>query len=150
MLKGFRDFILRGNVVDMAVGIIIGAAFNTVVSSLVKDVFNPLIASTVGKPNVGSIVFKLHGGTFEISDLLNAAISFLIVAAVVYFCVVLPTHHFMSKLNTTPPPPPAKKTCTECLSEIPAAAKRCAQCGQPQSVAESELEPAPAASAVAD
>jgi large conductance mechanosensitive channel len=150
VLKGFRDFVLRGNVVDMAVGIIIGAAFNTVVSSLVKDIFNPLIASTVGKPNVGAIVFNFHGGTFEISDLLNAAISFLIVAGVVYFCVVLPMQYFVKKLNATPPPP-TKKTCTECLSEIPLQAKRCAHCGQPQAVLEAQPvpEPEPATSAVA-
>lgn len=138
MLKGFRDFILRGNVVDMAVGIIIGAAFNSVVSSLVKDIFNPLIASTVGKPNVGKVVFQFHGGVFQFSDLLNSVISFLIVAAVVYFCIVMPMHHFLKKLQTTPPPPPAKKNCPECLSEIPAAAKRCAQCGQPQPAPESQ------------
>lgn len=140
MLKGFRDFILRGNVVDMAVGIIIGAAFNSVVSALVKDIFTPLIATTVGKPSVHTISFQFRGGTFEVSDVLNAAISFLIVASVVYFCIVLPMHFFTKKLQTTPPPPPAKKTCTECLSEIPAAARRCAQCGQPQP----EPEPQPA------
>lgn len=140
MLKGFRDFILRGNVVDMAVGIIIGAAFNSVVSALVKDIFTPLIATTVGKPSVHSISFKFRGGTFDISDVLNAAISFLIVAAVVYFCIVLPMHYFLKKLQTEPPPPPAKKICPECMSEIPAAAKRCAQCGQPQP----EQEPAKA------
>ena len=136
MLKGFRDFILRGNVIDMAVGIIIGAAFNGVVSSLVKDIFTPLIATTVGKPSVHTIAFTFRGGTFEISDLLNATISFLIVAAVVYFCIVMPMHYFlqrMKKNDPVPPQPPAVKTCTECLSEIPAGAKRCAHCGQPQS-----------------
>lgn len=142
MLKGFRDFILRGNVVDMAVGIIIGAAFNSVVSALVKDIFTPMIATTIGKPSVHTIAFKFRGGTFEISDVLNAAISFFIVAAVVYFCIVLPMHYFLKKLQTEPPPPPAKKICPECMSEIPAAAKRCAQCGQPQP--EAEQEPAKA------
>lgn len=132
MLKGFRDFILRGNVVDMAVGIIIGAAFKSVVDSLVKDIFTPLIAATGGQPNVGSIVFKFHGGTFDISDTLKSVISFLIVAAVVYFGVVLPMQFFLKRLQTTPPPPPSKKTCPECLSEIPVAARRCAQCGQLQ------------------
>lgn len=135
MLKGFRDFILRGNVIDMAVGIIIGAAFNSVVSALVKDIFTPLIASTVGKPSVHTIAFTFRGGTFEVSDLLNATISFLIVAAVVYFCIVLPMQLFLQRLkknDPVPPQPPAMKTCTECLSEIPAGAKRCAHCGQPQ------------------
>jgi large conductance mechanosensitive channel len=151
MLKGFRDFVLRGNVVDMAVGIIIGAAFNSVVSSLVKDIFTPLIAATVGKPTVGAITYTFRNHTLEISDVLNAAISFLIVAGVVYFCVVLPMQYFVHKLNATPPPPPTKKTCTECLSEIPLQAKRCAQCGQPQPVLEPQPapEPEPATSAVA-
>lgn len=135
MLKGFRDFILRGNVIDMAVGIIIGAAFNSVVSALVKDIFTPLIASTVGKPSVHTIAFTFRGGVFEVSDLLNAAISFLIVAAVVYFCIVMPMHFFLQKMkknDPVPPQPPALKTCSECLSEIPAGARRCAHCGQPQ------------------
>lgn len=133
MLKGFRDFILRGNVVDMAIGVIIGAAFNSVVTSLVKDVFNPLIASTVGKPNVGSIVFKFHGQQFIFSDVLNAAISFLIVCIVVYFGVVMPMHWFMKRVKgpDAPPAAPATKSCPECLSEIPIAAKRCAHCTQP-------------------
>jgi large conductance mechanosensitive channel len=135
MLKGFRDFILRGNVIDMAVGIIIGAAFNSVVSALVKDIFTPLIASTVGKPSVHTIAFTFRGGTFEVSDLLNATISFLIVAAVVYFCIVMPMHFFMPRMkknDPVPPQPPTVKTCSECMSEIPAAARRCAHCGQPQ------------------
>jgi large conductance mechanosensitive channel len=144
MLKGFRDFILRGNVVDMAVGVIIGAAFNTVVSSLVKDVFNPLIASTVGRPDFGSIVFNFHGGRFAFGDVLDAAISFLIVAAVVYFAVVMPMHWFLDRLKSAqavPPPPPTTRNCPECLSDIPTAAKRCAHCGQPVE----PVQPAPAA-----
>jgi large conductance mechanosensitive channel len=141
MLKGFRDFILRGNVVDMAVGVIIGAAFNAVVSSLVKDIFNPLIASTVGKPDFGGFAFTFHGGKFAVGDVLDAAISFLIVAAVVYFAVVMPMHWFLNRLKSAqaaPPPPPTMRNCPECLSDIPTAAKRCAHCGQP-------VEPLPAA-----
>jgi large conductance mechanosensitive channel len=132
VLKGFRDFILRGNVVDMAVGIIIGAAFKSVVDSLVKDVFTPLIAAIAGKSTVHGIGFAIHGSPIDISDTLNAAISFLIVATVVYFCVVMPMQFVLKKITTAPPPPAAKKTCPECLSEIPAAARRCAQCGQLQ------------------
>lgn len=132
MFKGFRDFILRGNVVDMAIGIMIGAAFNSVVTALVSDVFNPLIASTVGKPDFKDVFYVIHGGQVKIGELLNAVISFFIVSAVVYFCIVLPMHFFMRKLSTTPPPPPAKKTCPECLSMIPAAARRCCQCGEVQ------------------
>lgn len=132
MLKGFRDFILRGNVVDMAIGIIIGAAFNSVVSAVVADVFNPLIASTIGKPDLSSVIFHVNGGEIKIGAVVNTVIAFLIVAAAVYFGVVVPMNYLMKKLNHKPLAPPAKKTCPECLSEIPAAARRCAQCGQPQ------------------
>lgn len=140
MFKGFRNFILRGNVVDMAVGVIIGAAFNSVVSSMVKDLFNPLIASTVGKPNFSGFAFTFHGGKFAVGDVLDAAISFLIVAAVVYFGVVMPMNWFLERMKSKqagPPPPPTTRNCPECCSDIPTAAKRCAHCGQP-------VEPVPA------
>ena len=143
MLKGFRDFILRGNVVDMAVGVILGAAFNAIVSSLVGDVLNPLIASTVGKPDFGSVILNIHGGHIKVGNFLNATVSFLIVATTVYFGIVMPMHFFlqrMKKNEPVPPPPPATKNCSECLSEIPAAARRCAHCAQPQPV----VQPAPA------
>jgi len=134
MLKGFRDFILRGNVVDLAVAVIIGAAFTGIVSSLVTDVLNPLLAATVGKPNFSYLVLHLHGGEIKYGNFLNAAISFLIVATVVYFGAVMPLNWFFQRIKKNEPalpPPPATKTCPECLSEIPAAAKRCAHCGQP-------------------
>ncbi|HUB00689.1 MAG TPA: large conductance mechanosensitive channel protein MscL [Terracidiphilus sp.] len=132
MLKGFRDFILRGNVVDLAVAVIIGAAFNAIVNSLVTNVINPLIAATVGKPNFGYIILYVHGGKIEIGDFLNAVISFLIVACVVYFAIVMPVHKFLEKVNKpAPAAAPTTKTCPECLSEIPLAAKRCAHCAQP-------------------
>ncbi|HUY95864.1 MAG TPA: large conductance mechanosensitive channel protein MscL [Terracidiphilus sp.] len=141
MLKGFRDFILRGNVVDMAVGVIIGAAFNAVVSSLVKDIFNPLIASTVGKPDFGGFAFTFHGGKFAVGDVLDAVISFLIVATVVYFGVVMPMQWLLARVQAKKePPPPNTRNCPECLSEIPNAAKRCAHCGQ----AVEPVQPAPA------
>ncbi|MFP5277881.1 MAG: large conductance mechanosensitive channel protein MscL [Acidobacteriota bacterium] len=141
MLKGFRDFILRGNVVDLAVAVILGAAFNAIVNSLVADVFNPLIAATVGKPDFSSIVLNIHGGHIKVGNFFNAAVSFLIISTVVYFGIVLPMHYFlqrMKKNDPVPPQPPATKTCTECLSDIPAAAKRCAHCAQPQPVLEPE------------
>lgn len=135
MFKGFRDFILRGNVVDLAVAVMMGAAFNSIVGSLVKDVLNPLIAATVGKPDFSGVFLTIHGAKIGIGNFFNAAVSFFIVAATVYFAIVLPMHHFLEQLKrhgAVPPPPPTTKTCPECLSEIPVAAKRCAHCTQPQ------------------
>jgi large conductance mechanosensitive channel len=132
MLKGFRDFILRGNVVDLAVAVILGAAFNTIVNSLVTDVLNPLIAATIGKPDFSSVILNIHGGHIKIGSFLNAAVSFLIVAAVVYFAIVLPLNTLLAKLKKPETAAaPTTKTCPECLSEIPLAARRCAHCAQP-------------------
>jgi large conductance mechanosensitive channel len=132
MLKGFRDFILRGNVVDLAVAVIIGAAFNAIVTSLVKDVLTQFIAAIVGKPDFSGVVFKLNGTPIYVGNFLNAAISFFIVASVVYFGVVLPLNTMLARVKKpAPPAPPVTKTCSECLSEIPLAAKRCAHCAQP-------------------
>jgi len=131
MLKGFRDFILRGNVVDLAVAVIIGAAFNAIVTSMVKDVLTQFIAAIVGKPDFSGVVFKVNGTPIMIGNFLNAAISFLIVASVVYFGVVLPLNHMLARVKKpAPPAPAATKPCPECLSEIPLAAKRCAHCTQ--------------------
>jgi large conductance mechanosensitive channel len=132
MLKGFRDFILRGNVVDLAVAVIIGAAFNAIVTSFVKDVLTQLIAAVVGKPDFKDVVFMLNGTPIYIGNFLNAAISFLIVASVVYFAIVLPLNTLLARLKKPEPEAPSSiKTCPECLSEIPLAAKRCAHCAQP-------------------
>jgi large conductance mechanosensitive channel len=132
MLKGFRDFILRGNVVDLAVAVIIGAAFNSIVTSLVNDVLKQLIAAVVGKPDFSYIVFKLNGTPVYFGNFLAAVFQFLIVAAVVYFGVVLPLNTLLTRLKKSEPAaPPATKPCSECLSEIPAAARRCAHCAQP-------------------
>jgi large conductance mechanosensitive channel len=132
MLKGFRDFILRGNVVDLAVAVIIGAAFNAIVNSFVKDILGQFIAAVVGKPDFSGVVFKVEGTPINVGNFLNATISFLIVASVVYFCIVLPLNTLMAKLKKPGPPPPVTtKKCLECLSEIPLEAKRCAFCGQP-------------------
>ena len=128
MLKGFRDFILRGNVLDLAVGVIIGAAFGGVVTSLVKDVFTPLIGNLVGKPDFSAISYD-H---IMIGNFLNAAISFLLVATAVYFFIVLPANALMARFKKPiPDAPPATKACPECLSDIPIAAKRCSHCAQP-------------------
>jgi len=132
MLKGFRDFILRGNVVDLAVAVILGAAFNAIVASLVGDVLNPIIAATVGKPDFSAVVLNIGSGHIKIGNFFNAAISFLIVASVVYFAIVLPLNTLLAKIKKPEPAaPPATKTCPECLSEIPLAARRCAHCAQP-------------------
>lgn len=128
MLKGFRDFILRGNVLDMAVGIIIGGAFGTVVTSLVKDVFTPFLGNLVGKPDFSAIQYE-H---VMIGNFLNAVIAFLMVAAAVYFFIVVPANALMARFKKpVPDAPPATKACPECLSDIPIAARRCAHCGQP-------------------
>ena len=132
MLKGFRDFILRGNVVDLAVAVIIGAAFNAIVNSLVKDILTQLIAALVGKPDFSGVVIKVNGTPVYIGNFLNATISFLIVASVVYFCIVLPLNTLLARLKQPGPPPAVTtKKCPECLSDIPIEAKRCAFCGQP-------------------
>jgi large conductance mechanosensitive channel len=132
MLKGFRDFILRGNVVDLAVAVIIGAAFNAVVTSFTKDVLGQIIAAFVGKPDFNNVVFKLNGTDIRIGTFLTATVQFLIVAFVVYFFVVLPLNTLLAKLKRpdAPPPAPETKICQECLTAIPIAAKRCASCTQ--------------------
>jgi len=132
VLKGFRDFILRGNVVDLAVAVIIGAAFNAIVNSLVKDVLTQLIAAVVGKPDFSGVVIKINGTPILVGNFLNATISFLIVAAVVYFGIVLPLNTLMARLKKPEEAAaPSCKACPECLSEIPLAAKRCCHCAQP-------------------
>jgi len=134
VLKGFRDFILRGNVVDLAVAVIIGAAFIAIVNSLVADILTPLIAGTVGKPNFSFLVLRVGSGEVKYGNFLNSAISFLIVAGVVYFGIVTPLHWILErakKLEETPAPAPPTRKCPECLSEIPLEARRCAHCTQP-------------------
>ena len=132
MLKGFRDFILRGNVVDLAVAVILGAAFNAIVNSLVKDVLNPLIAATVGKPDFSGVILHVAGGQIKVGNFLNAAVSFLIVAAVVYFAIVAPMNALQTRFKKpAEAPTPTTKPCPECLSEIPLDARRCAHCAQP-------------------
>ena len=136
MLKGFRDFILRGNVVDLAVAVIIGAAFNAIVTSLVTDVLTPVIAGAGGKPNFGYLVLHVGKGEVKYGNFLNAIISFLIVAAVVYFGVVMPLAWLLQRVKKKeeappPPPPPPTKKCPECQMDIPLEARRCGHCTQP-------------------
>ena len=131
MLKGFRDFILRGNVVDLAVAVVIGAAFGAIVTALVTDIINPLIAAIVHKPDFSSLVLDINGGKIQYGLFLNALISFLLIAATIYFFVVLPINKLLARLKPAEAAPPPMKQCTECLSDIPAAARRCAHCAQP-------------------
>ncbi|HEX3437030.1 MAG TPA: large conductance mechanosensitive channel protein MscL [Pseudacidobacterium sp.] len=130
MLKGFRDFILRGNVVDLAVAVVIGAAFTAIVNSLVKDVINPLIAALVGKPDFSYLVLDIHGGKITYGNFLNQLISFLLIATAVYFLFVLPINKLMARFFPHKAEPPKTKPCPECLSDIPIAAKRCSHCAQ--------------------
>jgi len=153
MFKGFRDFILRGNVVDLAVAVLIGAAFGAITASFTGDVLTPFLAGLVGVPDFSSLVIHgpvLHAvtppsplpanyvapGEIHIGKLLNAAINFLLVAAAIYFAIVLPMQYLMKKFNppVVAPPPQPTKTGPECLSEIPLAAKRCSHCAQPVAV----------------
>jgi large conductance mechanosensitive channel len=129
MLKGFRDFVLRGNVIDLAVAVIIGAAFTSIVASLTKDIINPLIAAIVGKPDFSALVLHVNGGVVTYGNFINAVIAFLLLAFVIYFFLVLPTNHLLAKMKG--PEAATIKTCGECLSEIPLAAHRCKFCGQP-------------------
>jgi large conductance mechanosensitive channel len=137
MLSGFKQFILRGNVVDMAVGVVIGAAFATVVGAFTKDLLTPLIAAIVSQPDFSAINFTLNGSRFALGDFINAAISFLLVAAAVYYLVVTPVNLLVSRMRKADAPAdPTTKKCPECLSEIPIDARRCAHCGQPVAVAQ--------------
>jgi large conductance mechanosensitive channel len=131
MLKGFRDFILRGNVVDLAVAVVIGVAFSAIVNSLVTDLINPLIAAVVNKPDFSYLVLNIHGGKIKYGNFLNALIQFLLVASTVYFFVVLPLGKLLARFKPPVAEPPAMRPCPECLSDIPVAASRCSHCGQP-------------------
>ena len=137
MFKGFKQFILRGNVVDMAVGVVVGAAFATVVAAFTKDLLTPLIAAIIGKPDFSAIKFTVNGSQFLLGDFINAAISFILVAAAVYFFVVTPVNMLVSRMRKAPAPAdPTTRKCPECLSEIPMDARRCAHCGQPVTLAQ--------------
>jgi large conductance mechanosensitive channel len=126
MLKGFREFIMRGSVVDLAVGVVMGAAFGAVVTGFVKDLLTPLIAAIVGKPDFSAYAFEINGSKFLVGEFLNAFISFLLISTAVYFFVIVPINHMMTRFHLNAPP--AKKTCPECQSEIPVAARKCAFC----------------------
>ena len=132
MLDGFKKFILRGNVVDMAVGVVIGAAFAGVVNGLTKAFLNPLIKLAAGGEKFSTLQFTIHRTPFPIDEFINACISFILIAATVYFFVVVPVNALVARMNRgEKPPDPTTKKCPECLSEIPIEARRCAHCTQP-------------------
>jgi large conductance mechanosensitive channel len=129
MLKGFKEFMLRGNVVDLAVAVVIGAAFGTVISAFVKDLLTPLIAAIVGKPDFSGLTFTVNKSQFLYGEFINAVVAFLLVGAAVYFFVVVPMKKVTERLKPkAEPAPPSTRPCPECLSEIPIAARRCAHC----------------------
>jgi large conductance mechanosensitive channel len=131
-MKGFKQFIMRGNVLDLAVAVVIGAAFGATVTALVKDLLTPLIAAIVGKRDFSAITFEVNASKFLIGDFINALVSFILVATAVYFFVVLPMNALQARMRRgEAPADPTSKECPECLSSIPIAAKRCAFCASP-------------------
>ncbi|MFA5737020.1 MAG: large conductance mechanosensitive channel protein MscL [Candidatus Paceibacterota bacterium] len=130
MLKEFKQFLLRGNVVDLAVGVVIGAAFGSVVTALVSDLITPFIAAIAKVPDFSNLFFTLNGSKFMYGHFLNALISFLLVAATIFFFIVKPMNFLISKSRKEESIDPTTKKCKECLSEIPIDAKRCPYCTQ--------------------
>jgi large conductance mechanosensitive channel len=131
MFNDFKSFILRGNVVDLAVAVVIGAAFGAVVTAFVEDLVTPLIAAIGGQPDFSALDFTINDSTFRYGDFINKVISFLIIAAVIFFFVVVPINALMERYGKGPPPEPTVKKCQECLSDIPLEARRCAFCTSP-------------------
>lgn len=131
MLKEFKQFLLRGNVVDLAVGVVIGASFGTVVNALVTSLLTPFIGAIAKVPDFSDLAFTINGSQFMYGILINALISFLLVASAIFFFVVKPMNMLIEKSRKEPPADPTTKKCTECLSEIPIDAKRCSHCTQP-------------------
>jgi large conductance mechanosensitive channel len=126
-LSGFRKFLLRGNVIDLAVAVVIGAAFTAVIQALVKDIITPLIGAFGGVPDFSTLFFSVNNSKFMIGDFINALVSFAIIAAIVYYLIVLPFSAFIERMSS-PPTPAATRECPYCLSKIPVKARRCAFC----------------------
>ena len=129
-MKGFKTFLLQGNVVQLAVAVVIGVAFGVVITAFVKDLVTPLIAAIGGQPDFSALSFTINNSKFLYGDFLNALIAFLIIAAVIYFLVIVPYTAWMARAKKEPPADPTTKRCPECLSEIPIDARRCAFCGE--------------------
>ena len=134
MIRDFKTFVLRGNLIDLAVGVVMGAAFGAVVTALVMDLVTPLIAAIFGKPDFSRLLFSVNGSKFLYGDFINAVVSFLLIAIAVFFFIVQPVNALVARSRREPAAEPDTKNCTECLSVIPLAATRCAFCTQPQPV----------------
>jgi large conductance mechanosensitive channel len=128
LLKEFKQFLLRGNVIDLAVAIVVGSAFVAVVNAFVKDILTPIIAAIVGKPDFSQLDFTIHNSRFLYGDLINFLIAFVTIAAVVFFFVVVPVNALLARSRKEPPPDPTIRKCPECLSDIPSEAHRCRYC----------------------
>ena len=128
-MRGFKQFMMRGNVVDLAVAVVVGGAFGAVVAALVKDLITPLIAAIFGKPDFSKLGVTVHNSRFLVGDFINALVAFLMVGTAVYFFVVLPINALTARMRRgEAAPDPTTKKCPECLSEVPIAARRCAFC----------------------
>ncbi|HEX3630653.1 MAG TPA: large conductance mechanosensitive channel protein MscL [Candidatus Dormibacteraeota bacterium] len=134
MGKEFKAFLLRGNMVDLAVAVVIGLAFGAVITALVKDLITPLIAALVGKPDFAGLTFTINNSVFRYGDFFNAVISFVLIAAAVFFFVVVPVNRLMARSRREPPADPTTQKCPACLSEIPVGARRCAFCTAPVAI----------------
>jgi len=131
-MRGFKAFLLRGNVVDLAIAVVIGVAFGVVITAFVKDLVTPLIAAVGGKPDFSSLYFTINKSRFLYGDFIDVLLAFVLIAAVIYFFVVVPYTALVERSRKEPPADPTTKKCTECLSEIPKDARRCAFCASPQ------------------
>jgi large conductance mechanosensitive channel len=127
-MNGFKKFLIRGNVVDLAVAVVVGAAFGSVVQALVKDLITPLIGAFGGVPDFSALFFTVNGSRFLIGDFINALVAFVVIAAVVYYFVVMPVGRLIDRFAPEPPKPAPTRECPLCLSKIPQAARRCAFC----------------------
>jgi large conductance mechanosensitive channel len=134
LAKDFKTFLLRGNMVDLAVAVVIGAAFGAVIAALVKDLITPLIAALFGEPDFSGLTFTLNNSVFRYGDFFNAVLGFVLVAAAVFFFVVVPVNRLMERSRREPSPDPTTHKCSECLSEIAVGARRCAYCTSPVAV----------------
>jgi len=128
LIKEFRQFLLRGNVVDLAVAVVIGIAFGAVITALVADILTPLIAAIAGEPDFSNLTVTLNKSVFKYGDFINALIAFILVAAALFFFVVVPINRMIARSRKQPPADPTTRKCPECLSEIPIEARRCAHC----------------------
>jgi large conductance mechanosensitive channel len=128
LINDFKAFLLRGNVVDLAIAVVIGAAFGAVVTALVQDFVTPLIAAIGGQQDFSALTFTVHSSTFRYGDFINKVITFVLIGAVIFFFIVVPLNAYLARSRKEPPPDPTVRKCPECLSDIPAEAHRCAFC----------------------